>query len=202
MPELDTTEPRNGRPSGWVASGFEEVRAEFERNFAERDEIGAAVAAYWRGEKVVDLWGGRRTPSGDEPWNEDTMVEEGKRRGVGGDPTGAGRDKRREDGNLEGVAQLVRPFEAVDPDAEVLALLEIALLEGTDLDAVSRAAPRRAAHHNAKLLDLEAKRRIERERPHVEGVLKEAYAGRVPSRSRRPPSGGGRRGRPAPGDRP
>lgn len=36
--------------------------------------IGAAVAAYWRGEKVVDLWGGRRTPEGDSPWNEDTMV--------------------------------------------------------------------------------------------------------------------------------
>jgi CubicO group peptidase (beta-lactamase class C family) len=32
------------------------------------------VAAYWRGEKVVDLWGGRRTPEGDEPWNEDTLV--------------------------------------------------------------------------------------------------------------------------------
>lgn len=59
---------------GWVAGGFEEVRTEFERNFAERGEIGAAVAAYWRGEKVVDLWGGRRTPSGQEPWNEDTMV--------------------------------------------------------------------------------------------------------------------------------
>jgi CubicO group peptidase (beta-lactamase class C family) len=57
-----------------VAPGFEEVRAEFERNFAERDEIGAAVAAYWRGDKVVDLWGGRRTPEGDAPWNEDTMV--------------------------------------------------------------------------------------------------------------------------------
>ena len=57
-----------------VAPGFEEVRAEFERNFAERGEIGAAVAAYWRGEKVVDLWGGRRTPEGDAPWNEDTMV--------------------------------------------------------------------------------------------------------------------------------
>ena len=68
MPEL------NGRLSGWVAPGFEEVRAEFERNFAERGEIGAAVAAYWRGEKVVDLWGGRRTPDGDAPWNEDTMV--------------------------------------------------------------------------------------------------------------------------------
>jgi len=59
---------------GLVAPGFEGVRAEFERNFAERGEIGAAVAAYWRGEKVVDLWGGRRTPRGDAPWNQDTMV--------------------------------------------------------------------------------------------------------------------------------
>ena len=59
---------------GWVAPGFEEVRDEFDRNFAERGEIGAAVAAYWRGEKVVDLWGGRRAPDGDDPWNEDTMV--------------------------------------------------------------------------------------------------------------------------------
>ena len=59
---------------GSVAEGFEEVRAEFERNFLERGETGAAVAAYWRGEKVVDLWGGRRTPDGRERWNEDTMV--------------------------------------------------------------------------------------------------------------------------------
>jgi CubicO group peptidase (beta-lactamase class C family) len=50
------------------------VREEFERNFAERGEIGAAVAAYWRGEKVVDLWGGRRAPDGAAPWNDDTMV--------------------------------------------------------------------------------------------------------------------------------
>ena len=62
------------RTNGFVAPGFEEVRAQFERNFAERGEIGAAVAAYWRGEKVVDLWGGRRMPDGDDPWNEDTMV--------------------------------------------------------------------------------------------------------------------------------
>jgi CubicO group peptidase (beta-lactamase class C family) len=59
---------------GWVAPGFEDVRTEFDRNLVERGEIGAAVAAYWRGEKVVDLWGGRRTPTGHEPWNEDTMV--------------------------------------------------------------------------------------------------------------------------------
>ncbi len=62
------------QPGGWVADGFEEVRAEFTRNFVERGEIGAAVAAYWRGQKVVDLWGGRRTPTGDAPWDEDTMV--------------------------------------------------------------------------------------------------------------------------------
>src|SRR5947207_1546840 len=59
---------------GLVVPWFEEVREEFERNFAERGEIGAAVAAYWRGEKVVDLWGGRRTPTDDASWNEDTMV--------------------------------------------------------------------------------------------------------------------------------
>jgi CubicO group peptidase (beta-lactamase class C family)/hypothetical membrane protein len=62
------------RVEGYVAPGFEEVRSEFERNFAERGEIGAAVAAYWRGEKVVDLWGGRRVPGIDVPWKQDTMV--------------------------------------------------------------------------------------------------------------------------------
>jgi CubicO group peptidase (beta-lactamase class C family) len=59
---------------GFVAPGFEAVRTAFERNFAERGEIGAAVAAYWRGEKVVDLWGGYRTPARDAPWEEHTMV--------------------------------------------------------------------------------------------------------------------------------
>jgi len=68
----NTREP--ARIDGFAAPGFEEVRSEFERNFVERGEIGAAVSAYWRGEKVVDLWGGYRTPDGNEPWNEDTMV--------------------------------------------------------------------------------------------------------------------------------
>jgi CubicO group peptidase (beta-lactamase class C family) len=63
-----------GLRGGLVAPGFEEVRAEFDRNFLERGEIGAAVAAYWRGEKVVDLWGGRRAPTGEAPWQENTMV--------------------------------------------------------------------------------------------------------------------------------
>jgi len=60
--------------SGYVAPGFEGVRTEFVRNFTERGEIGAAVAAYVRGKKVVDLWGGRRAPENDWPWERDTMV--------------------------------------------------------------------------------------------------------------------------------
>lgn len=59
---------------GFAVPGFEEVQREFERNFAERGEIGAAVAVYWCGGKVVDLWGGRRTPASDDLWNRDTMV--------------------------------------------------------------------------------------------------------------------------------
>jgi CubicO group peptidase (beta-lactamase class C family) len=59
---------------GSVAPGFEAVEAEFRRNFAERGEIGAACAAYHRGEKVVDLWGGCRDPRRGAPWQEDTLV--------------------------------------------------------------------------------------------------------------------------------
>ncbi|HEX9085271.1 MAG TPA: serine hydrolase domain-containing protein [Gemmatimonadaceae bacterium] len=62
------------RIDGFVAPGFEEVRKEFKRNFAERGEIGAAITAYWHGQRIVDLWGGRRTPKGDAPWEQDTMV--------------------------------------------------------------------------------------------------------------------------------
>jgi CubicO group peptidase (beta-lactamase class C family) len=59
---------------GSVAQGFEDVRREFERNFAERNELGAACAAYVGGEKVVDLWGGVRDARSGEPWGEDTLV--------------------------------------------------------------------------------------------------------------------------------
>jgi CubicO group peptidase (beta-lactamase class C family) len=59
---------------GSVAPGFEDVRREFERNFAERGELGAACAAYVDGEKVVDLCGGVRDARDGEPWREDTLV--------------------------------------------------------------------------------------------------------------------------------
>jgi CubicO group peptidase (beta-lactamase class C family) len=59
---------------GSVAPGFEEVRSEFRKNFTRRGEVGAACAAYFRGLKVVDLWGGWRDLRGRHPWREDTLV--------------------------------------------------------------------------------------------------------------------------------
>lgn len=60
--------------SGFVKPGFEEVYEVFVENFQHRHEIGAACCIYYRGEKVVDIWGGVRTPGTKEPWEQDTMV--------------------------------------------------------------------------------------------------------------------------------
>ncbi len=59
--------------SGSVDPGFEQVRQEFIRSFAERGELGAACAVYHRGRKVIGLWGGYCNTAG-EPWEEDTLV--------------------------------------------------------------------------------------------------------------------------------
>ena len=60
--------------NGRCAPHFARVRAEFERNFAERGEVGAAVCAYQDGEKVVDLWGGYKDLARTQPWEKDTIV--------------------------------------------------------------------------------------------------------------------------------
>lgn len=59
---------------GFVAPGFEEVEAQFRKNFSERGELGAACAAYCSGRKVVDLWGGVRDANSGQLWEEDTLV--------------------------------------------------------------------------------------------------------------------------------
>jgi CubicO group peptidase (beta-lactamase class C family) len=56
-----------------LAPGFEPVAEEFERNFAERGELGAAFAAIVEGELVVDLWGGLADRSQGRPWERDTL---------------------------------------------------------------------------------------------------------------------------------
>ncbi len=59
---------------GMVAPGFGAVRDEFERNFTERGESGGACAIYYKGQKVVDLWGGYRDGRTQALWAEDTLV--------------------------------------------------------------------------------------------------------------------------------
>jgi CubicO group peptidase (beta-lactamase class C family) len=59
---------------GYVSPGFGSVREAFAENFAERRELGGACCVYYRGEKVVDLWGGIRNKQTGAPWEQDTMV--------------------------------------------------------------------------------------------------------------------------------
>lgn len=59
---------------GSCAPGFHRVRDEFERNFTQRGEIGAAVSVWVDGELVVNLWGGTADAAGRRGWCEDTLA--------------------------------------------------------------------------------------------------------------------------------
>lgn len=59
---------------GHVAPGFEGVRAEFERNFLERGELGASLFVTLRGETVIDLSGGVMDRATGRPWERDTRA--------------------------------------------------------------------------------------------------------------------------------
>ena len=68
------TAPNRVDVLGFTAAGFEGVGHAFAENFTRRGELGGACCAYYRGRKVVDLWGGIRNRSTGEPWQHDTMV--------------------------------------------------------------------------------------------------------------------------------
>jgi CubicO group peptidase (beta-lactamase class C family) len=53
---------------------FAAVRDEFERNFRERGELGAAVCVTLDGETVVDLWGGFTDRHQTRPWQPVTLT--------------------------------------------------------------------------------------------------------------------------------
>jgi CubicO group peptidase (beta-lactamase class C family) len=59
---------------GSCTSRFEKVRDAFEQNFAQRSEVGAAVAAWVDGELVVNLWAGSADAAGTRPWRVDTLA--------------------------------------------------------------------------------------------------------------------------------
>ncbi|EPH42660.1 putative Beta-lactamase domain-containing protein 2 [Streptomyces aurantiacus JA 4570] len=58
--------------SGWADERFGAVADVFDQNFAEFDELGAAVFA--GGRKVVDLWGGVADERTGRAWQEETVV--------------------------------------------------------------------------------------------------------------------------------
>lgn len=62
------------RVHGHIEPGYEPVAEEFERNFTERGEVGAACAIYHHGKPVIDIWGGLRDVANTAPWEEDTLV--------------------------------------------------------------------------------------------------------------------------------
>ncbi len=59
--------------NGFAAAGFEPVAEAFERNFAERGELGSSFAAYVDGELVVDLSGGVADRAAGRAWDGDTL---------------------------------------------------------------------------------------------------------------------------------
>lgn len=59
---------------GDVDEGYGKVADAFRRNLSSGRELGAAVAVYREGRKVVDLWGGYRDVNTREPWQQDTIV--------------------------------------------------------------------------------------------------------------------------------
>ena len=61
------------RIGGHVAPGFGPVADEFQRNFAERGELGAAFTVVRGDERLVDLWGGVADRASGRPWTPDTL---------------------------------------------------------------------------------------------------------------------------------
>jgi CubicO group peptidase (beta-lactamase class C family) len=63
---------RSGEIHGDADDGYGHVADVFADNFTTRGEVGAAVALYAGGRKVVDLWGGLADPRSGRPWTADT----------------------------------------------------------------------------------------------------------------------------------
>jgi CubicO group peptidase (beta-lactamase class C family) len=62
------------RIGGDVDEGYGKVADAFRSNFDSGREVGAAIAVYHDGRKVVDLWGGLRNGITRTPWEQDTLV--------------------------------------------------------------------------------------------------------------------------------
>lgn len=60
---------------GFCDERFADVPALLAQQVANGDHHGVSFAAFFRGEPVIDVWGGQRmTPDGQTPWQKDTMA--------------------------------------------------------------------------------------------------------------------------------
>jgi CubicO group peptidase (beta-lactamase class C family) len=59
---------------GTCDPAFARVRQEFERNFTERNEVGASLCVTVKGAIVVDLWGGIADKYSRRPWERNTLA--------------------------------------------------------------------------------------------------------------------------------
>lgn len=66
--------PAPAPASGWYADGFAPVAARFAEQLRDGSEIGASFAAYHRGVRVVDLWGGVADVAAARQWTRDTRM--------------------------------------------------------------------------------------------------------------------------------
>jgi CubicO group peptidase (beta-lactamase class C family) len=67
------SKPRTPQLDGTCDPRFQSVGEEFERNFAERGEVGASLCVMLEGHIVVDLWGGLADRHTGRPWQRDTI---------------------------------------------------------------------------------------------------------------------------------
>lgn len=59
---------------GHCDPAFLAVKAAFINNFEKEGELGAAIAVYLDGQKIIDLWGGHSDKNRGKPWQKNTMA--------------------------------------------------------------------------------------------------------------------------------
>ena len=60
--------------AGFVAEGFEKIKASFQEIITQAPDSGAAVSIWHKGKNVVNLWGGLANKDTKAAWNEETKV--------------------------------------------------------------------------------------------------------------------------------
>lgn len=68
------TEQTGMRIGGEWNKRFSALVDTFRRNFEEKQEVGAALCVYHKGEKVADIWAGEKNAKTHAPWSENTLI--------------------------------------------------------------------------------------------------------------------------------